>query len=618
MYIRQVKKQNAKNAKVFFQYTLAQTSRVDGKVKQRSILYLGSSPLLESKENRAIVTQILKAKIFGQPTLFPTDVVEDLVQLGLSFYEKYLVKYPGNQGEKAAAIPPPAEKSEYHTIDIQSLELSDIKSFGPEHLCKQIADKLQLDDCLKALNWNPVDIQKALISICARAIYASSEYKTAQILEDNSELMACYGYRYSAITHRQLYRISDMLLRDKHRIDQHIYGRVTGLFHLEDKLVIFDISNTYFEGRKDKSKLAQYGKSKEKRSDCKQVVFTGVINEDGFIRYSRIYRGNTADSTTLTDMISDLERHSPDQASKTVVIDAGIATQENLQLIVNRGHHYVSVSNKRLKNYPVDQDTKTTKIYTNRGKHQVELVQFHPVGYQDTWLYVQSSAKHLKEKSMSEKLMQRFEQDLQQVQNGLLKKGGTKRLEKVWERIGRVKQKHIQISSRYKIEVEHDKHIATQLLWSIQRRKDKADKDKGIYFLRTNYKKIGNEQFWQIYNTIREVEATFRCLKTDLNIRPIYHQNDERIEAHIYLTLIAYQIVNCIRYMLKHHGINYDWQNIVRIMSTQTIQTVVLHSDKKIIHLRKPSKPIHKVQQIYSATNCSNTEKAIKKYVVYH
>ncbi len=618
MYIRQIKKRNVKKGKIFFQYTLAQTYRINKKVKQKSILYLGSSMLLEPKENRTIVLAILKSKIFAQPDLFPTKVPKDLMSLALTYFEKYLDKYPDKQNKKAASIPPPLNNSEYHNIDIKSLEVTAVRSFGPEHLCKQIADKLHLSKCFKALKWRPVDIQKALISICARAIYTSSEYKTAQILVDNSELLACYNYKSDTLSHRQLYRISDMLYNEKQAIDQHIYKRVTHMFSLDDKLVIYDLSNTHFEGRKANNKLPKFGRNKQKRNDCKQVVFTGVINKEGFIRHSKVYEGNRADSTTIEDMLDDLEKHCPSQIKQTVVIDAGFATEGNLKLIAKRGYYYICVSPKRLKEYPVNAQTKTKKIYTNCGKHEIEVAQFEPQGYDDKWLYVHSSSKQLKEESMKEKLMQRYEEALREVQNALNKKGGTKKLEKVWLRIGRLKEKHKRISSRYKLDIQHDNKVATQLTWTILKSKDKEDKDKGIYFLRTNHETIDDEQFWQIYNTIREVEATFKCLKSDLLIRPVHHQKDERIESHIYLTLLAYQIVTCIRYMLKEQNLNYDWQNILRIMKTHTIQTLVLPTDKKTIHLRKPSKPSQKVQEIYTATNCTDTQKALKKYVVYH
>ena len=177
---------------------------------------------------------------------------------------------------------------------------------------------------------------------------------------------------------------------------------------------------------------------------------------------------------------------------------------------------------------------------------------------------------------------------------------------------------HNRISSRYVIKVAQENGVATQITWSEKSDQTKDDKTNGVYFIRTNYDNPSESKLWDIYNTIREVEATFRCLKSDLNIRPVYHQKDQRIEAHIYLTILAYQLVNTIRYMLKNANLNYDWNNIVRIMNTQTIQTVELPTDKKVIHLRKPSTPINEVRQIYNATGTNNTQTALKKYVVYH
>jgi transposase len=233
-------------------------------------------------------------------------------------------------------------------------------------------------------------------------------------------------------------------------------------------------------------------------------------------------------------------------------------------------------------------------------------------------MYVESEAKRKKEASMNLKLRQAFEEDLDSIKSAFSKKGGTKLINKVWERIGRAKQKHNRVSARYKLEVTEKEGKAIDLTWTITENKIKDDKSKGVYFIRTNYQKTEEGELWDIYNTIREVEATFRSLKSDLNLRPVHHQNDERIEAHLYLTMIAYQLVNTIRYMLKQKDINYDWKNIIRIMSTQKIQTLKLPTDKKVMHIRKPSTPITEARQIYDATNCKHTQSAVKKYVVYH
>jgi len=574
--------------------------------------------LLENQENRKTVLAVLKSKIFRQAKLFPQDISPELKRLALQYYDKYCIKY--EQGEEnPTSIPPSPKVSEFHNIDIKGLEVESMKEFGAEHLCKQMLDKLGLGSYFISLGLSGEQSKKALISIVGKAIYSSSEYKTSQILEMNSELPALYNYE-KKITHKQLYSITDILYKHKPSIDKYLYNRITDMFNIKDKLVIFDISNTYFETGKPESKIAKYGRSKEKRGDCPLVVFTGVINSQGFIRHSRIYEGNKSDITTISDMIKDLEGYSLPNTQHTVVIDAGIATDTNLEELDKKGYKYVCVSRKRIKDYPIDASKPKIIKLTDRGNSEVELSIFHPSidGYNDTWMYVESEAKRKKEGSMNLKLRQGFEEDLNSIKASFSKKGGTKLINKVWERIGRVKEKHNRVSARYKLKVTEKDGKATGLTWAITENKIKDDKSKGVYFIRTNYEKTDEAILWDIYNTIREVEATFRSLKSDLNLRPVHHQNDERIEAHLYLTMLAYQLVNTIRYMLKQKGINYDWKNIVRIMSTQKIQTIKLPTDKKVMHLRKPSVPIKEVTQIYDATNCKHTQSAMKKYVVYH
>lgn len=615
MFIKEVKKQRSKKSKTFYQYTLAQTVRINAKVKQISILYLGSDTLLKDKNDRNIVLDILRSRIFKQPDLFPKDAPQRLRELATRYYEKYCLKYKEEQN--GISIPPLPGKAEYHNVDIKGLDVQDVKEFGNEHLCKQIMERLELRKLFKLVGMSENQCTKALISIAARAIYSCSEHKTAQILQINSELAYCLGYD-KKLTHKQLYAISDLLYSNKSRIDKFLYNKLTDIFILDDKFVIFDVSNTYFETRKDQSEIARYGRSKEKRHDCPLVVFTGVINGQGFIRHSRVYEGNKAYEATLTDMINDLETHSNPNEKHTIVLDAGIATDANLAELNAKGYKYVCVSRTRIKDYPAEvTDPKSIQL-TNRDKSHVALSIFQAPGYADTWMYVESAGKKKKEESINVKLKARFEEELDAIERSFSKKGGTKKINKVWERIGRVKEKYNHVSSRYELKVFEENGVATALTWTIKPNKLKYDNSKGVYFIRTNYHSTSEEELWKVYNIIREVEATFRSLKTDLNIRPVHHQNDNRVESHIYLTILAYQLVNSIRFMLKNAGINYDWQNIKRIMSTQKVQTVILPMDKKIIYLRKPSVPIKEVKQIYDVTGCVNPQAIIRKYVVYH
>jgi transposase len=616
MYIREVKKQRSKDSQVFYQYNLVQSSRIDGKVRQRVLLYLGSDPALRDKQDRATVLAMLKSMIFRQPPLFPRQASAELQALASSYFEKFTLKY-GEQWEDEVSVPPGPRAEDMELVALGKLEVRDVKSFGGEHLCRQVLDKLGLQGCLEACGFSGRQSAMALMAIAARAIFASSEHKTAQILETGSEMKACFGWR-QAVTHKQLYAAADLLWAHRQAIDAYLYERVRGMFGLEDRIVIFDISNTYFETSKQGSSLARYGRSKEKRHDCPIVVFTGVIDAHGFIKHSRIYQGNKPDAETLPDMLDDLERHAGSAPKKTVVLDAGIATEDNLRLLRQRSYDYVCVSRSMLKSYPAPPAQPKAVRLTGRGESRVELMAFKPEGYDDTWMYVRSAAKEEKESSMAHKLSQRFEQELEGIKGSLSKKGGTKKIEKVWERIGRARQKHGRASGRYHIRVEQEGGIATDMRWERKADPKKEDKEKGVYFIRTSYPDPGEQELWDIYNTIREVEATFRCLKSDLHIRPVHHQKDERIQSHIYLTILAYQLANTIRYMLKQKGLKHDWKNILRIMSTQTAQTVTVPSGKKTICLRKASKPMAQAQEIYRATGCKHTQMTTKKYVVYH
>lgn len=618
MFIREVKKKNTTKGKTFYQYQLVQASRVEGKVKQRNILYLGSEPMLADPAARAILLELLQAKIFRQPILFPKDYSKEITALAESYYQKFLVKYKDIAIDSAVSIPPVESQAQLETIDLNSIDIENSKTFGGEHLCSQVMALLNLDPCFKSLNFSNKENKLAHISIIARALFSSSEYKTTQYLRDNSGLCDLHNTAAEEISHRDLYAIADKLHEHKDFIDKFLYNRIVDLFEIKDSLVIYDLSNTYFEGRKASSKIAKYGKNKEKRNDCKQVVFTGVINAQGFIRYSKIYDGATADIVTLQDMISDLKKHSDQISDKTVVLDAGFASEENLEFLSAQNLKYVCVSRKRIKDYQVDEKASIYTL-TDKRNNPIELSIFKPEGYKDTWIYVKSEQKRVKEQSMQDKLSQRFEEELQGLAQGLHKKGTTKKVEKVWERIGRIKQKHRLISGKYSIGAQANKGIVTEVTWQQKKEEDQnTDPNHGVYFIRTNYEKPQEAQLWEIYNTIREVEATFRCLKSDLQIRPIHHQKDARIESHIYLTILAYQLVNTIRHMLKEKEINTGWKNIVRIMSTQTIQSLIIPTETKTISLTKPSKPIKETLQIYQATNTKSIIPAKKKYVVYH
>ncbi len=203
---------------------------------------------------------------------------------------------------------------------------------------------------------------------------------------------------------------------------------------------------------------------------------------------------------------------------------------------------------------------------------------------------------------------------MKKAAEALHKKGGTKKLEKVWERIGRIKQRCTKANRHYSIKVESENGMATKLTY--EKKQVKPRNTQGVYFLRISKKKIDQKDFWKIYNTLTEIEATFRVLKTDLRLRPVYHQKDENSEAHIFLGIVAYTIVNTIRYQLKQKGVTHDWANIVRIMNTQKVVTnTMLNKEGNKIIIRTCSRPNREVKEIYQAMGYKQVPFYRRKFV---
>ena len=344
------------------------------------------------------------------------------------------------------------------------------------------------------------------------------------------------------------------------------------------------------------------------------VVLAVVVNTQGFLKYSQIFEGNIADCATLSKIIEDLsERTSSTKRKPTVVLDAGIATEENLTLLKEKGFNYMCVSRSGQKDYTVAPNSAPVTVKDNKGQ-AITLQKVIVAGSTDNWLLVHSPAKELKEAAMSSSSQQRFEQGLEQVKLGIAKKSGTKKQEKVWERIGRLKERYPSIQQQYKITTDTDeKGIVTAVKWE---RTTVENKD-GYYLLRTCLDEQDEAVQWEIYNTIREIEATFRVLKTDLDLRPIYHKNDEAAMAHLHLGLLAYWVVNTIRYQLKQKGINHQWKEIVRTMNTQKMGTVKMENeDEQEIIIRRCTEPIAKVKEIYSALKYKERPFCQRKFVV--
>jgi hypothetical protein len=616
-------------------YRLVESYRnVEDRVCHRTLLNVGFMDGVKPEELNRIQKLLNHKCKFSDNELFVIEYENEtpLVRKWVDeLYARLVSEKKIDVPELAAAKKESSSDCDWQTIDLNSLRHKDVREIGSEWLCYQTLKELGLDDFLASqIDWSGNDVRLALTHIISRAVYPASELKTNRWIRENSAVCELTGFSIEQITKDHLYNISNRLYILKDNLENYLSHRTNELFDIKDKIFIYDLTNTYFEGEKRNSKLARFGRSKEKRSDAKLVVLALVINQFGFIKYSAILAGNVCDPSTLEAMVKDLRAKTSTMEKKAlVVIDAGIATKENLAKIRSAGFDYMCVTRSSLKDYQIDADSAPVTVQDNRGR-KIQLQKVTPAKASEEggeyYLKVESKMKEKKELSMNNHLRDGYLNGLSVIAGSLTKKRGTKQEDKVYERVGRLKQKYRSIHKYYQIDYQVEvtpakkkkpaRRIVTSMSWKLR---DDVDMNErcGVYFLGTSLKDE-NRILWDSYNIIREVESTMRVLKSDLDMRPIFHKKDETTMAHLHLALLAYWVVNTIRYKLKLEGINHCWSEIVRIMNTQkAVTTTVQNNCEQIIQIRRCSEPNKNVKQIYHALNYKSAPFKKKKVVVH-
>lgn len=609
MFIKPFFKHNRTTGERYCVYKLCEGYRLNGGVYHRIIVGFGRLEELETVEQKKLLAARVEELIVNGGNSLPTSAVDEQVERLAQHYFaeiKNKKRYDIKHGDE-----------DWETVKMSTLKNKDAREIGAEWLCKQAFDQLGIGSFLQQAGWSEDKIALATNHIISRAVYPSSELKSVSFIKENSAISEITGFDKDKLTKDLLYGISHKLYKIKTPLEQYLSKRTNELFDLEDKIILYDLTNTYFEGRMTRSKIAKFGRSKEKRNDARIVVLAVVINREGFLKYSNIFEGNMADCKTLGSVIDTMSNQTSCSHRKPiVVIDAGIATEGNIAMLKKKGYDYMCVSRSSLKEYHADTTALPVEI-KDKKEQPIELLKVKTSGDNDQYLWVRSQAKALKEKSMNGLLSQRFEEGIQSIQEGIAKKGGTKKLNKVYERIGRLKQKYPSVHNYYDITIGDDGNGTATNISCRHKTGEDPDKQAGIYFLRTSLKGTEEKTLWAIYNIIREIEYTFRVLKTDLDLRPIYHKTDSAAMAHLHLGMLAYWLVATIRYQLKQQGINSDWRAIVRTMNTQKcVTTSLVNIKNETISIRQCTEPTKEVKNIYDMLKYKYAPFVRKKSVV--
>jgi len=601
MYIRRTKTKTADHGKDSYTYRIVESVRVGTQVKQRTLLNLGKDfaieptlwPLLAAR-----IEQLLQGSAPLQSELF--HLADEIGQLLETTAERCSDLIIAKMAQPVAIETP---EQDYHRVNINQIEAHQARSIGGETLALHAVRQLQLDQKLTALGFNKIDSVAALGSIIGRMILPGSELQTHDWLQTHTALGELLDHDYGSTSLTRLYTISDTLLKHQAALEAFLAAEEQTLFDLNRSIVLYDLTNTYFEGQCAKNPKAQFGRSKEKRSDCPLVTLGLVLDGNGFPLGSQVFPGNASEPATLSLMLDGLHGKKSLPGEKPVIImDAGIASTDNIAWLTKHDYLYLVVSRERDVQDPRDQDH--TVLVRGIGQSSVSVYRTIDAETQETRLYCYSEQKAKKEQAIRNRFHVRLEEALDKLNAGLGKKGTVKNYVKILERIGRLREKNSRVAQDYRIEVlaNDEKNNAIRIDWLREPKSAEKDQHCGVYCLRTNIPDWSEEHLWTTYIMLTEIEATFRSLKTDLGLRPVFHHKEDRVTGHLFITLLAYHLVHTLRYQLKQQGIHLSWDSIRNIMSTQQRITLILPTDDKItIHLRTTTQVEARQKQLYTA-----------------
>lgn len=594
MFIRAVEHKNKKNHRKYRTYKLVDSVRTERGPRQTTVLNLGSDFTLPKKHWKQLANCIEEI-ITEQQNIF--EYPRKIKTLADQYARRIIRK------QSVVIVPEKKRPPDYATVDLNSVNNELPRTAGAEHVVYEIIKLLEIDKKFVDLGLKSSDIAAIIGVLCGRMIVPGSERSTHYWLQNLSALGELIDFDFSLVTLDRLYKASDHLLRHKEKIEDHLRKIEVGIFALEERIILYDLTNTFFEGTGKYNPKAKYGRSKEKRNDCPLVTLGLVLDMQGFPKRSRIFEGNVSEPGTLETMINGLsDGDNPQQSllKPTVVMDAGIASEDNVKWLRGHNYRYIVVSRKKkveipddVKMVPVKQDDKTKTVLVQAG-----LV--YNKETDETELYCHSVDKEKKEESIKNKFQERFEAELLKTDKALNLKNGTKRYDKVIEKIGRLKERFKRISHLYKITInkDDDSGKATKVKWL--RKKEK--KVSGVYCLRTYQQDLNEKEIWDIYTMLTDIEDAFRCMKSELGLRPNYHHIERRSDGHIFITLLAYHIMQTIRIKLREKGIHFCWETVrVRLSSHMRVSTTLKREDGRVVHIRKSSRAELNHKEIYDA-----------------
>jgi transposase len=447
----------------------------------------------------------------------------------------------------------PADDPQVARVLVNRVRLERTRQFGACYLGLELWRRLELDQFFEPLlddepadvPWSRVAALLAINRLCA----PGSELAIEQRWYPSTALDDLLGIEDGKINDTRLYRCLDRILPHKTKLEQHLKQRYGELFGAEFEVLLYDLTSTYVEGAAEANPMMRRGYSRDHRPDCEQMVIALIVNSEGFPFSYETFDGNRADVSTMEVILRMVEKKYG-KARRIWIFDRGIVSEENLAAIRKReGQYLVGTPRSQMKRFEAELLTDDwTQV---RPEVEVKKVSI-PQG-EETYILCRTTGRKEKEKAIRNRFSTRMENALKGLQKSI-DKGRLKDRHKMERRLGKIQARHPQVNDLYTIELRQTAE-GTRLFWEVKKdRQAWRESREGAYMLRTNLKAETAEELWAKYMQLTEAEASFRALKSELSIRPLFHQKEPRVKAHVMVAFLGYAMWVTLKHLLKRRS----------------------------------------------------------------
>lgn len=502
-------------------------------------------------------------------------------------------------------VEPPPDDPQVARVLINGVRLERTRQFGACYLGLELWRRLELDgffeqavdDDAADVPWSRVVALLAINRLCA----PGSELAIEQRWYPSTALDDLLGIEEGKINDTRLYRCLDRILPHKTKLERHLKERYGALFGAEFDVLLYDLTSTYVEGAGEKDAMMRRGYSRDHRPDCKQMVIALIVNREGFPFSYETFDGNRADVSTMETILRMVERKYG-KARRIWVFDRGIVSEENLAAIRKRGGQYVvGTPRSHMKQF----EAELLQDDWRQVRPEVEVKKVAIPQGEETYILCRTAGRKEKEKA----IRNRFSSGMEKALRGLEKTIALGRLKNRYtmeRRLGKIQARHPSVNDLYEVSLR-DTPEGVRLFWQMrQDRKRWRESRDGAYLLRTNLRVDTAEQLWTKYMQLTEAETSFRALKSELSIRPLFHQLEPRVKAHVMVAFLGYALWVTLKHLLKRRAVMapqpsasgvdnaqpFSPMRALSLLSTlQSADIVLPTTDGREIRLRRITEP---------------------------